>query len=283
MKKKYSNKYLIKTGIGLQDVDHLENSDYFLQESEKYISGEISLDELKDKIDKYYQNKPNEKIQKIEKQNDMEESDVNNEKKIDTINKYDNNLNNKKNQYNKIFSAKNGSKSEKIIKLQINKIDPKEKVNKPERNNTISIININDMFMNQNKANKHTQFINSSRNFLYALSIENNYLKQNQMASNWYPLKNKSNPSLISKPKKLRINSNSFKNLDRIVTSNNIVNSKIEENIDNENINNFEKIYQPYKTFSNFPKIGLDKSEGKTNYINSKIVLLNNNSKKKKN
>ena len=136
--------------------------------------------------------------------------------------------------------------------------------------------------MNQNKANKHTQFINSSRNFLYALSIENNYLKQNQMASNWYPLKNKSNPSLISKPKKLRINSNSFKNLDRIVTSNNIVNSKIEENIDNENINNFEKIYQPYKTFSNFPKIGLDKSEGKTNYINSKIVLLNNNSKKKK-
>lgn len=58
MKKKYSNKYLIKTGIGLQDVDHLENSDYFLQESEKYISGEISLDELKDRIDKYYKNKP---------------------------------------------------------------------------------------------------------------------------------------------------------------------------------------------------------------------------------
>ena len=61
MKKKYSNKYLISTGIGLQDVDHLENSDYFLQESEKYISGEISLDELKDKIDKYYKNKPDDK------------------------------------------------------------------------------------------------------------------------------------------------------------------------------------------------------------------------------
>ncbi len=253
---------------GIKDENKEENKDENIIKDLKNISNNTI--------------KNNEKIQKIEKQNDMEESDVNNEKKIDTINKYDNNLNNKKNQYNKIFSAKNGSKSEKIIKLQINKIDPKEKVNKPERNNTISIININDMFMNQNKANKHTQFINSSRNFLYALSIENNYLKQNQMASNWYPLKNKSNPSLISKPKKLRINSNSFKNLDRIVTSNNIVNSKIEENIDNENINNFEKIYQPYKTFSNFPKIGLDKSEGKTNYINSKIVLLNNNSKKKK-
>lgn len=58
MKKKYSNKYLISTGIGLQDVDHLENSKYFLQESEKYISGEISLNELKEKIANYYKNKP---------------------------------------------------------------------------------------------------------------------------------------------------------------------------------------------------------------------------------
>ena len=58
MNKKYSNKYLISTGIGLQDVDHLENSEYFLQESEKYISGEISLNELKEKIANYYKNKP---------------------------------------------------------------------------------------------------------------------------------------------------------------------------------------------------------------------------------
>ena len=58
MKKKYSNKYLISTGIGLQDVDHLKNSEYFLQESEKYISGEISLNELKEKIANYYKNKP---------------------------------------------------------------------------------------------------------------------------------------------------------------------------------------------------------------------------------
>ena len=58
MNKKYSNKYLISTGIGLQDVDHLKNSEYFLQESEKYISGEISLNELKEKIANYYKNKP---------------------------------------------------------------------------------------------------------------------------------------------------------------------------------------------------------------------------------
>ena len=61
MKKKYSNKYLISTGIGLQDVDHLENSDYFLSESERYISGEISLDELHNNINKYYKNKPEDK------------------------------------------------------------------------------------------------------------------------------------------------------------------------------------------------------------------------------
>lgn len=58
MKKKYSNKYLISTGIGLQDVDHLENSEYFLNESKRYISGEISLEDLKNNVNEYYKNKP---------------------------------------------------------------------------------------------------------------------------------------------------------------------------------------------------------------------------------
>ena len=57
MKNKYSNKYLIGTGIGLQDVDHLENSEYFLRESERYIAGEISLSELNQLVKKYYANK----------------------------------------------------------------------------------------------------------------------------------------------------------------------------------------------------------------------------------
>ena len=58
MKNKYSNKYIIETGIGLQDVDGLKNSSYFLSESSRYIRGEISLDELDDIINSYYQNKP---------------------------------------------------------------------------------------------------------------------------------------------------------------------------------------------------------------------------------
>ena len=58
MKKQYSESYLIKTGIGLQDVDGLKNSSNFLNEAKRYIKGEISLDELDNIINSYYENKP---------------------------------------------------------------------------------------------------------------------------------------------------------------------------------------------------------------------------------
>lgn len=58
MENRYSNKYILETGIGLQDVDHLKNSSYFIQESEKYLRGEISLDELDDIVSSYYASKP---------------------------------------------------------------------------------------------------------------------------------------------------------------------------------------------------------------------------------
>ena len=60
MENKYSNKYLIETGIGLQDVDGLKNSTYFLSQADRYVKGEISLDELDKIISSYYENKPNE-------------------------------------------------------------------------------------------------------------------------------------------------------------------------------------------------------------------------------
>jgi len=69
MEKNYSNKYVIETGIGLQDVDGLKNSSYFLAESERYVRGEISLDELERIIASYYENKPSE-------QGRSEEADV---------------------------------------------------------------------------------------------------------------------------------------------------------------------------------------------------------------
>ena len=60
MENKYSNKYLIETGIGLQDVDGLKNSHYFLSQADKYINGEISLEDLDKIINSYYESKPNE-------------------------------------------------------------------------------------------------------------------------------------------------------------------------------------------------------------------------------
>jgi len=57
MKKNDYNAYIIKTGIGLQDVDNLKNSAYFIKESKRYIKGEISLDELDKIITSYYANK----------------------------------------------------------------------------------------------------------------------------------------------------------------------------------------------------------------------------------
>ena len=58
MENKYSNKYLIETGIGLQDVDGLKNSSYFLSQADKYVKGEITLDELDKIISSYYEKKP---------------------------------------------------------------------------------------------------------------------------------------------------------------------------------------------------------------------------------
>lgn len=58
MENDYSKKYILETGIGLQDVDRLKNSSYFVQESKRYLKGEISLDELDNIIASYYESKP---------------------------------------------------------------------------------------------------------------------------------------------------------------------------------------------------------------------------------
>ncbi len=60
MENKYSNKYVIETGMGLQNVDNIKNSSYFINETEKYINGDISLLDLEKTIASYYENKPDE-------------------------------------------------------------------------------------------------------------------------------------------------------------------------------------------------------------------------------
>ena len=58
MENDYSKKYILETGIGLQDVDRLKNSSYFVKQSERYLKDEISLDELDNIIASYYESKP---------------------------------------------------------------------------------------------------------------------------------------------------------------------------------------------------------------------------------
>lgn len=66
MENSYSSKYLIETGIGLQDVDGLKNSPYFLAQADKYIKGEISLDQLDKLVNAYYENKQGQDDRTIE-------------------------------------------------------------------------------------------------------------------------------------------------------------------------------------------------------------------------
>ena len=56
MESKYTRSYLLNTGIGLQDVDHLKTSEYFNKESNRYLKGEISLEDFGEIIDSYYKN-----------------------------------------------------------------------------------------------------------------------------------------------------------------------------------------------------------------------------------
>ena len=47
-----------KTAIGLQQVDGLKPSDYLIETAKQNIEGDITIDEVKKRIDSYYQQKP---------------------------------------------------------------------------------------------------------------------------------------------------------------------------------------------------------------------------------
>ena len=56
MTEQEKRRYIIETAIGLQAVDGLHVSDFFLQQSERYISDEITLKELGEIVRKYHEN-----------------------------------------------------------------------------------------------------------------------------------------------------------------------------------------------------------------------------------
>ena len=47
-----------KTAIGLQKVDGLKPSDYLIETAKQNIEGDISIEEVKQKIDSYYKQDP---------------------------------------------------------------------------------------------------------------------------------------------------------------------------------------------------------------------------------
>lgn len=59
-----------KTAIGLQEVDGLKPSDYLIETAKQNIEGDISIDEVKHRIDVYYQQSP-----KKDNKNRTEEAD----------------------------------------------------------------------------------------------------------------------------------------------------------------------------------------------------------------
>ena len=148
-----------------------------------------------------------------------------------------------------------------------------------ERNNTVSIININEMFMKDEIKKKREQFMNSPSNYLFTLSLEKNFLKHNKEYEKSLSLKNKSNPSLLSKYNKVGIDSNTF-NIEKIDSKNCKTYRRYYDNIEKEGMSFFEKSGKGYKTYSNFPKLGLDGPNVKKK-INSKIIHLDNISIKK--
>lgn len=56
----YNKSYIWKTAIGLQKVDHLDNSEYLYEIARKNIEGNLPFKEAKELIHSYYEAKPNE-------------------------------------------------------------------------------------------------------------------------------------------------------------------------------------------------------------------------------
>lgn len=65
MDDKNTRKQLIDIGIGLQKVDGLKVSSFYRKQSQRYIDGEISLDELEEIVASHYQKMPRGRRQNI--------------------------------------------------------------------------------------------------------------------------------------------------------------------------------------------------------------------------
>ena len=236
------------------------------------------------------------KNEKLEMNNDKKlKNDNNNDKNKKNNNNIDNN-NNDKNTDIKINNGENDDKNNiktltikpnsskifnkhKQIRLQaLNEIN-NNNIKEIERNNTVNIVDMNEMFVNSNRINRRIQYLKSPSNLIFAISPENHFLKKSVIA-NPKSIKNKSNPSLLSKSNKIKINASLINNKNKKMIKNDLITKRYVENIDIQTIDYFENSDKPYKTYSSFPQLTLDGSDAKTQF-NHKIIFLNNKKNKR--
>jgi hypothetical protein len=135
------------------------------------------------------------------------------------------------------------------IKYQENKneIFQKDK----ERNNTVSIININDLFLKSNFNDQRNQFFGTANNYFFAYTPE--YENKKQYIQSMKSIAAKNSPSI----QKFNNGKSSSKSLNK--TKDNFINKQFEQ------YNDLDQIYhldidksdqdQAFKTFTSFPKI----------------------------
>ena len=257
--------------------NNVKNNDKMNSQNNSSNKKEVKINDTEQNNNKENKdNKDNNKEKEMEKQKVKIIKNLSNENLISNIK----NLRSKDNKNNNIKIIKNDNNKnmpkiintyskEKVIKYQ-DKVEIVDKNKKePERNKTVSIININEMFMS--KLNEFNPFFNNTTSNFYMAASQENSLKKPKPVTARQNVRNKNNPSII-KSNKIIIDSNS---------KNSIFNKKFNE--DYENVNNLEKSNKAYKTYSNFPKTGLDNNLDRKPKISSKVIYLNNSKEKKGN
>ena len=280
-----------------RNKDNKINNNISKENSENKKNNEIEKEKKNDN-EKEKENEKEKKNQKIKELKELKETLINEENniKINDEKKEDENKNNNKlnininiNNYNSdtnintkfsnininknITGAKALNRKDNIEKYQENKneIFRKEK----ERSNTVSIVNINDMFMYSNFNDQRKQFLGTANNYFFAYTPEYEYKKQYMQSMKAITAKKPPSFPIFNSGKS---SSKSFNK-----TKENFINKQYEIYNDLDTINHLDadKSDQAYKTFTSFPKIHFEGMDKRKPNLNRKIVVLHSSKNKK--
>ena len=284
-----------------KNKDNKVNSVY-KENSENKKNNEIEKEKKNDnekEMEKNNQNIKELKEKLINKENDIKIIDEKkgDENKIKNNNKFninkiiispnsDTNINSKspntntntninKNINKNITGPKVYNKKDNVVKLQEfkNEISQKDK----ERNNTLSIVNINDMFMKSNFNEQRNQFMGTANNYFFAYTPEYEYKKQYIQTVKSTTAKN--SPTIP----KFNSGKSSSKSFNK--TKDSYINRQYEQynEMDNLHYLDINNSDQAYKTFTSFPKIQYEGIDKKRPNLNRKIIVLSSSKNKRMN